>query len=276
MKATTLTVETIDQFLSFISERGHSVRTARAYGTDLKTFLLEAKEVEIDLEEEFELLGMGWLQMNRNILAPKTTLRRKTSLLSFAKWAGMPPGLFGDWKGPKPARVIAHPLPEGIDSIRRMIDQTDNEKHKALVGLCGYAALRVGEAVEIGPAGVNAETMVLTVHGKGGVSRIVPITPELWEVLAIPTSRAFLEKGRPIVGIDERFARRKIKQLGVLAGLTREVASHDLRATCATHMYHKMGKDIVAVSAILGHASVKTTQIYLGLDLESIREGMRP
>lgn len=275
MRVTTLTHETIDQFLNYIEGRGRSPLTVRAYGTDLRTFLREVHETEIELEE-FAAFGMSWLQLNRRILKPKTTLRRKTSLVAFASWAGLPPNIFEDWIAPRPGRVVAHPLPEGIDAIRRMLDKTTNEKHRALVGLCGYAGLRVGEAIAVRPSDVQGETMVLSVRGKGDVTRTVPITPELWEVIAVPTTRALLDGGRPIVGIDERFARRKIKQLGVLAGLKREVASHDLRATFATHLYHKLDKDIAAVSTILGHASVKTTMIYLGIDYESVREGMRP
>lgn len=274
MKVTTLSAESIDQFRNWLSARGRSALTVRAYGTDLRTFLAECQEETIDLVNEFEEFGMTWLQMNRHSLKPKTVLRRKTSLVAFAKWAGLPAETFSDWTGPKPARAIPHPLPEGMEAIRRMIAATENEKHKALVALCGYVGCRVGEAIDVVPSWIDAESMMVTIRGKGDKERTVPITDEAWDILAVPMTRAMLDGGRPIVGIDERFARRKITHLGVLAGLTRKVVSHDLRATLATHVYRKT-KDIIYVQHILGHSSPKTTQIYLGLDYEGMREGMR-
>jgi len=274
MKVTTLSVETIDQFRIWLSGRGRSDLTVKAYVTDLKTFLSDTREDQIDLVTEYEEFGMTWLQMNRKALKPKTLLRRRTSLVAFAKWAGLPEDSFSDWIGPRPKQTVPHPIPEGMEAIHRMVAATNNEKHKALVALCGFVGCRVGEAVAVVPSWLNAESMVLTIRGKGDKERTVPITEEAWDVLAMPVTRAILDGGRPIVGIDERFARRKITQLGVLAGLTRKVVSHDLRATLATHVYRKT-RDIVYVQHILGHASPKTTQIYLGIDYEDMREGMR-
>lgn len=274
MKVMTLSAESIGLFRNWLRDRGRSDLTVKAYGTDLRTFLEECQEETIDLETEFEEFGMTWLQMNRNSLKPKTVLRRKTSLAAFAKWAGLPSETFADWTGPKPARTIPHPLPEGMEGIHRLVAATNNEKHKALIALCGYVGCRVGEAVSVVPSCVDAEGMMMTIRGKGDKERVVPVTDQAWDILAMPVTRAMLDGGRPIVGIDERFARRKITQLGVMAGLTRKVVSHDLRATLATHVYNRT-KDIVWVQHILGHSSPKTTQIYLGIDYEKMREGMQ-
>lgn len=274
MKVTTLSAESIGLFRNWLRDRGRSDLTVKAYGTDLRTFLEECQEETIDLETEFEEFGMTWLQMNRNALKPKTVLRRRTSLAAFAKWAGMPPETFADWIGPKPKQTIPHPLPEGMEAIHRLVAATNNEKHKALIALCGYVGCRVGEAISVVPSWINAESMMMTIRGKGDKERVVPITDQAWDVLAVPMTRAMLDGGRPIVGIDERFARRKITQLGVLAGLTRKVVSHDLRATLATHVYEQT-KNLIYVQHLLGHASVKTTQIYLGIDYDQMREGMK-
>lgn len=275
MRATTLTLESIGQFRNWLSDRGRSALTVRAYTTDLKTFLKDCREDAIDLTEEYEEFGLTWLQMNRENLAPKTTLRRRTSLVAFALWAGLSNDVFGDWIGPTPAKGMPNPLVEGMAGVQRMINAAQNEKHKALVSLCGQVGCRVREAIMIEPRDLNAQRMSLTIRGKGDKTRVVPITPEAWEVLAVPTTRALLER-RTIVGFgDERYARRRITELGVLAGLTRGVASHDLRATLATHMYNQT-KNLRFVQEVLGHASIKTTQLYLGIDFEDIREGMRP
>lgn len=274
MRVTTLTLESIDQFRVWLNGRGRSEKTITAYSTDLRIFLAETGGEPVILTEEYEEMGLVWLQRHRDRLAPKTSLRRRTSLAEFGKWAGLPDRIFEDWIGPKPPKSDPHPLPEGMSGIARMIRATSNRKHQALVALLGYAGCRVGEAVAITPKDMNTQGMSLKIRGKGDRTRIVPITPEAWDVLAIPTAQAMIE-GRPIVGVDERFARRTVTELGVKAGLTRRVASHDLRATLATHMYEQT-KNLRLVQEVLGHESVRTTQIYLGVDFERIREGMRP
>lgn len=273
MRAMTLTQDSIDQFRDWLFVRRSSL-TMRAYTTDLRIFLKETEETSIPLPEDFEELGLFWLQEHRAKLAPKTTLRRRTSLAAFADWAGVHEKLFTDWSAPSPGKSRPHPLGEGMPGIQRMIAATKNEKHRALVALCGHTACRVREAVSVMPGDVDAQRMALTIRGKGDKTRVVPITPEAWEILAVPVTRAMIEN-RPIVGIDERFARRRITELGVLAGLTRRVASHDLRATLATHLY-KQTANLRLVQEVLGHASLKTTQLYLGIEFEDIREGMRP
>jgi site-specific recombinase XerD len=275
MPETTLTLESIERFRNWLNARGRSALTVKAYSTDLRIFLSESGMESLPLPDEYQELGLAWLQMNRKRLKPKTTLRRRTSLTEFGKWAmGDGSDLFDDWIGPTPGRTMPKPLAEGMDGIQRMIDAATRERHKALVALCGHLGCRVAEAVSLMPSSINAQSMAATIRGKGDKTRTVPITEEAWDVLAVPVTRAMIEK-RPIVGIDERYARRRITELGVLAGLTRRVASHDLRATLATHLYDKTN-NLRYVQEVLGHASIKTTQLYLGIDFESIREGMRP
>lgn len=273
MQEMILTPETIERFRSSLKEKGRSVRTVRAYTTDLRIFLNHSGSESLRLPDEFQEIGMAWLEMNRWKLAPKTTLRRRTSLAEFGKWCTRI-DLFEDWTGPTPGRKLPEPLVEGMDGIHRMIEVATKERHRALVSLCGHLGLRVGEAVVLMPGDINTQLMAATVRGKGDKTRIVPITEEAWQVLAVPVARAMIER-RPIVGIDERYARRRITELGVLAGLTRQVSSHDLRSTLATHLYEKT-KNFRYVQEVLGHASVKTTQLYLGVDFDKIREGMRP
>lgn len=273
MKVTILSRETIELFRNWLNDRGRSELTVKAYTTDLKIFVQDSGMDSIDLETEYEELGLAWLQMYRRRLQPKTTLRRRTSLSEFAKWAGLH-DLFADWIGPTPGPMMPNPLVEGMAGVQRMINAATRERHKALVALCGQVGCRVREAVRAMPEDLNAQKMAMTIRGKGDKVRVVPVTPEAWDTLAVPLTRAFIER-RPIVGIDERYARRRITELGVLAGLTQRVASHDLRATLATHLYEQT-KNLRFVQEILGHASVKTTQLYLGIDFENIREGMRP
>jgi integrase len=206
-------------------------------------------------------------------MAPRTTARRLTSLRSFADWAGYP-NIFDEYTAPDGGPAAPHPLTEGMSGVRRMIDAANRHQHKALLALCGMCGLRVAEALAVTFSDflIQGEKVILTVRGKGDVVRRVPVSQEAFGFLL----RMLVEHMRdnlPIVEMQDRYARRCITNLGVRAGLSRRVASHDLRATFATAVYNKT-KDKYLVQLLLGHKSGITTDGYIGLTETQMREGV--
>lgn len=268
IKVTTLTSESIERFQSSLSARGRSAQTVKCYGSDLKMMLEELNEPEISMEE-FEDTAMEWLQEYRRTIAPKTTSRRLTSLRAFARWAGWGPMLV-DYSAPTPARGMPHPLPEGIEGVKRLIEAARQENQVALVALCGLCGLRVAEALAVRPSDFDHDNKTLSVRGKGDRTRIVPVSETAWHFLVRPVTRAFIEGDRQVVGLKDRFARRVITDLGVRAGLQRHISSHDLRATFATAVYDKT-LDLRVTQELLGHASSSTTELYTGITMNKMR-----
>jgi site-specific recombinase XerD len=222
--------------------------------------------------EDFEEVGMNWLQANRRRVAPKTTGRRLTSLKAFAKWAGWG-DMFTEYSAPVPAKGVPHPLPEGIEGVYRLIDITHNVRQKALIALCGLCGCRVAEALAVKPSDFNLHDMTLTIRGKGDKTRIVPVSPRAWEILQIPVTRAFVDGDIPVIGLKDRFARRVISDLGVKAKLKRHISSHDLRATFATEVWDRT-LDLRVVQELLGHASSNTTELYTAVRQDKMREAV--
>lgn len=230
---------------------------------------METDSIEAD---EYEDIAMQWLTATKHIVAPKTTQRRLTSLRAFAKWARWPVS-FDDYQAPTPLRGQPHPLPEGVEGVKRMIAAASNEQQAALVALCGLCGLRVAEALSVRPSHFDLDEMLLTVHGKGDKRRIVPVSTLAWKVLQRPVTRAYVRGDEPVVGLKDRFARATITRLGNKARLRRSVASHDLRATFATEVYNKT-LDQRLVQELLGHASGVTTEIYIERNREQLKAGV--
>jgi site-specific recombinase XerD len=269
-RATALDDESVERFCSFLESRGRSEHTVKAYRSDLAQFLLVYPGGVRG--ESFEDTATSWLTSNRRIVAPKTTGRRLTSLRAFAKWAGWGP-MFDDYSAPVPAKSMPHPLPEGFDGVRKLIEACHTEEERSLVALCGMLGCRVSEARSVTPGDFNLGDMTLTIRGKGDKSRIVPLSTEAWDILSTPMTRAFIGGGGPVVDMTDRRARRTITRLGVRAGLKRHIASHDLRATFATSVYDKT-LDIRTVQELLGHSSVETTQLYTGVKMDTMRSAV--
>lgn len=261
----------IVRLTNYLSARGRSDLTIKAYGSDLRTFL---KDTCLDSvpQEDFEEIAMDWLQLHRKVLAPKTTNRRLTSLKSYARWAGWGDCL-AEYSAPVPAKSQPHPLPEGIAGVHRLLNETKNEKQRALIALCGLCGLRVSEALAIKPSDFNFSDMALTVRGKHDKTRVVPVSEVAWAILVKPVTRAFVNGGCEVVGLKDRFARRIISELGERAALKRHISSHDLRATFATAVYDKC-LDQRVVQELLGHSAGSTTEIYIGRSTRQMREAV--
>lgn len=218
---------------------------------------------------------MKWLNASRMNLAwkPKTTIRKITSLRIFLEWCGVPRAL-AEYKAPSPARQDPHPLPGGVADVLSMIEVAMNDEQKFLVCLTGLCGLRISEARAVEVEDFNLVDRTIRVVGKGGRERYVPISDIAWEVILPYVAEAVLNGDGTLVSYSDRGARKAITTLGARAGVQRRVASHDMRATCATESYNNSGGDIRAVQELMGHSSVTTTQVYVGTTMSRLRRAV--
>lgn len=273
--APALSAESIEEFLSSMTVNGHSHNTIRGYRADLTGLLrwMEANPSKLPLEGQ----AATYLTAMRPKWQPKTMERKLTALRSWAKWAGAP-AFLATYKAPKPARAEPHPLPGGIADVHRMVTvalEGDNERRlrdAALVALCGYCGLRVGEAIALRPSDYHRSgtSAALRFIGKGGVERRVPVPLAALPLIEGAIAHAeFWERGT-IIGLKDRHAREVLTRLAERAGVARPASSHDLRATFGTEAY-RHSKDLRAVQELLGHASAKTTEIYTAISDDAKR-----
>lgn len=200
--------------------------------------------------------------------SPKTVQRKVTAVRSFSKWAGMPAMM--DYSSPTAPRAQPHPLPEGIEGVVAMINATGDPRAVALIALCGLAGLRVNEARTLRSCDISILDKTIKVRGKGDKTRIVPLSNACLFYIMPAWCEAEVS-GTTLVEMGDRNARRVVTGAGEKAGLERRVSSHDLRSTFATAAYNK-SKDIRAVQELLGHADINTTEGYIGVTMDKMRE----
>jgi integrase len=211
---------------------------------------------------------MNLAKLNR--VAAKTVRRRATSIKSFTKFLGLPPILV-DYNMPPLEQHVPHPLPGLKTDLVKLSERCWTEEQSALIGFLGYEGLRLFEALGVGPGDVDVNSMLLTVWGKRGKKRVIPITPNAWVHIS-PAYLTALIFGNPrIVNYSDRGARNFITELGCKVGISRSISSHDLRATFATLSYAEH-KDIEALRIWLGHDSIETTQMYVSIAIDALRK----
>ena len=167
---------------------------------------------------------------------------------------------------PSELRTLLEPVADGA---RRHCRCSVNTRDDALLELLYGSGLRVAELCGLGLGDVDLKNRSVTVWGKGGKQRRVPMSCPAAEALG-----RYLASGR--AGARERVDPDRARSSSTGAGkqmTSRDVRRvldrrspvpthpHALRHTYATHLVDG-GADLRVVQELLGHASLRTTEIY--------------
>ncbi|WP_421762369.1 site-specific tyrosine recombinase XerD [Devosia sp.] len=276
----------VDAFLEMMSaERGAAKNTIAAYRRDLgdySAFLGRRGAALTSASREHVTQYLASLEAEG--LAASSSARKLSAIRQFHKFLAADAVRSDD-----PTRIIASPkarraLPKvlSIAEVDRMLALAETEAESAdaspaqlaaaqrlhlLLELLYATGMRVSELVELKRAAVMRDASYLTVKGKGGKERIVPVTDRARD--AIKAYVATLPPGLwlfPANGEDGHLSRqvfaRDLKGLGARAGIAAaRISPHVLRHAFASHLLAG-GADLRVVQTLLGHADIATTQIY--------------
>ncbi len=260
------------------AERGAAHNTLLAYRRDLAG----AEEVIGDLvsadQAAFASLGAAWAA-----LAPSSLARKCSALRQFC-------GFMVDegWRKDDPSPSLPRPrsrrpLPRllGHHEIGLLFERAELEAASgqapamrllALLELLYGSGLRATELVSLPMSAVPRDAPFLTVTGKGGQQRMVPVGTRAKAALSHWLGLRG-EGGKfvfPSTAREGHLTRVRLFQLlralAARAGIDPEkVSPHVLRHAFATHLLEG-GADLRVLQTLLGHADIATTQIYTHVD----------
>lgn len=153
----------------------------------------------------------------------------------------------------------------------------------ALIILLIYTAgLRLSELVGADCGDIAADYTSIRIRGKGGKERVQPIVVSLiWLIkkyLRIVSSQNICtgqKKALILSTKGERLSRRTVERIVDRklkgAGVQGRTSPHVLRHTFATHLLNE-GADIREIQELLGHESLRATQVYTHTDIERLKE----
>lgn len=159
------------------------------------------------------------------------------------------------------------PIVFSVDEIQKLISACTNLKHKTIICLMYSAGLRVGEVINLKIQHIDSSRMVINIlDAKGGKDRQVGLNEPLLNLLRqyykTYKPQTYLFNGQNSPQYSERSINQFLKHYADKANLNKRIYAHLLRHTSATHMVEN-GTDINLIQRLLGHASVKTTNLYL-------------
>jgi integrase/recombinase XerC len=186
--------------------------------------------------------------------APETRKSARAAVCGFYRWGHGSGYVDDDPAAHLPAvRVppgMPRPAPEWLVS-RALVEAPP--RVALMLALAAYAGLRAGEIARVHSSDVVDGR--LFVKGKGGRTRVVPLAPQL--VLALPTSGGWVFPN----GQGSHLSPGHVSRL-VSRALPEGWTAHTFRHRLATRAYAGT-RDLLAVSALLGHSRPETTQRYV-------------
>jgi site-specific recombinase XerD len=163
-----------------------------------------------------------------------------------------------------------------------LVEAPANLKHRAMLQVLYGSGLRGREALHLRPTDIDADRWVIRVEqGKGRKDRYVPLPRRFLETLrdyqsAHPSSSPWLFPGqdtaRPLTRRTLQSVFHASKQT---AGITKQVTPHSLRHSYATHLMEN-GHNLREIQAVLGHRSLRTTEIYIHLAADNLAKLRSP
>ena len=201
------------------------------------------------------------------------------SFIAFARTqAGLADAAAPRMRGPRIKKGLPRPMtPDEAVGLAAMVAEDAHEpwigaRDRAVLLLLYGAGLRIAEALSLTGAALPLVD-VLTVTGKGGKQRAVPLLPIVREGVADYIARcpwpvmrdAPLFRGAKGGALSQGMVQKAVARARTSLGLPPTATPHALRHSFATHLL-SAGADLRSLQELLGHASLGSTQIYTKVD----------
>jgi integrase/recombinase XerD len=275
----------LDYWVEFFDDlqhvRGRSRNTVMAYRRDL--------ELYEQFTQSHKDISMIYNFMKKRNLSARSQARVISSLRTYFKFCErMSDKEVPELRGLRPPKIKPR-LPKvlSLDDFQKLFDacKVDSpyktgRNQLTLLMLFGLGC-RVSELIELSLQDFNPTESWLSVTGKGGKQRIVPLTENLRKEL-----QDYLEHVRPALSpkntesilVNDRGKRpsrvdiwRWLAAWSETAGFEETINPHRFRHGCATALLES-GADLRSIQMLLGHSSIQTTQIYTSVSNKQMVE----
>jgi len=282
----------VSEFIGYIQhEKRYSLNTVQAYTRDLEQFFLYLQlNYEIQSSSNISHLQIrSWLaSLKEDEIQSKSINRKISTLKSFFKYLlkkekieSSPMTKIISPKNSKRLPVFVNET--NMDTLLTEVEFPDDFNgftERLIIELLYQTGMRRAELIGLQISSLQLSQKAIKVLGKGNKERILPLLPELIELIQnyLIARNQFteidhnhllvLKNGRPIY---PKFVYLVVKKYLSVATTLNKKSPHVLRHTFATHLLNK-GADLNAVKELLGHANLTATQIYTHNTIDKLKE----
>jgi integrase/recombinase XerD len=276
-----------------VLEKALSDNTVEAYLRDvtkLSIFCIAHKELTNCTKVNVQIIRDFIVELHEQETSAKSQARIISGLKSFYHYLCLE-----DIIDVNPCDKIERPrlertLPDtlSIEEINKLIGSIDlsnthGERNRTLLETLYSCGLRVSELINLQCSKLFLDEGFLIVLGKGNKERLVPLNKTL--VKYLKNYIKLIRSHQKIAGGHEDFVflnnRGKqltrmmiftiVKKQAEKSGIKKNISPHTFRHSFATHLL-KGGADLRAIQTMLGHESITTTEVYMHIDKDFIRQ----
>jgi site-specific recombinase XerD len=166
------------------------------------------------------------------------------------------------------------------NEITGIINSIENKKHKLLIALSYGAGFRVSEAINLKIKDINLDELTIHLRGAKGNKDRLTVFPEklkedIKELIILRNKDDFVFESNRGGKLTERSAQKIFENSFKNANIQKDATFHSLRHSFATHLLEN-GVDIRYVQELLGHANIRTTQLYTKVTNPSLKKIRSP
>jgi integrase/recombinase XerD len=254
----------LQNFIDQLSLKAYSPNTMRLYVQEFNSLLVLLKDVWVDSLTPERLKDYFLYVLKKDKLKEQSMNSKINAIKFYFEKVLHRERMFFDIPRPKSAKTLPKMLSK--PQVVKLFSVLKNPKHSIMLKLCYGMGLRVSEIVNLKIEDIDsASKRVLIAGAKGKKDRYVQLPESILEEL-----RDYYKTYKPKSWLFEgayggqyaiRSAQTVFKNAMQLANINKTIGIHGLRHSYATHLI-EAGADIRYLKELLGHNSIKTTQIY--------------
>lgn len=276
---------------SFCTARGLRPRTIAAYEATLEQFheytrialgdkapdAISTRDALEYLQHLRDVRGNGDSAINRTATILKNFYRAMVTL------GHLEPG-HNPMEGLPPIKAAPRKLPGclKVEEVTKLLRAPPDDtiiglRDRAILALLYGTGIRASECSSLRECDVDFDVGAVTVTGKGGHERSVPMNDNVTAAMRLyrhhrgpSMPRAAFFRSRRGNAMSRGAIYERVRSWGHRAKIRQRISPHRLRHTFATHLVHK-GVNVVTIRDLLGHKQVTSTQIYFHSTAHDLR-----
>lgn len=259
----------LSDFRRELEIRNFSVSTVKSYINALQRFLEFSKNLPLN-----EGLVKDYVQREIKLKNPSSVSHEIFAISFFFKNV-----LRQNIYVPRPKRNKTIPSILTREEVKDLLNNSSNLKHRLILKLLYGCGLRVSEVLNLKKEDILFnENLIKISLSKGKKDRFVKLPDSLFSELknyvSLLNSQILFEStrgGKLTAATIQKIVKNSTKK----AGIQKNIHPHTLRHSFATHLL-EAGTDLRIIQKLLGHSDIKTTQIYLQVSQQSIKNIKSP